>query len=124
MKLIHRFGYYFSGFAMGLVFLFFFLSGKKTSCDYGPNSRVLKHLRKKPHRFEPAALQFFKKNKLDTAQASEILESGYINFSRSDVSLDSCKIYKIHDKKESIELTFQNCDSLAKITHATFFKKD
>ena len=47
MKLIHRIGYYLGGFTIGIVILIFFLSGKKTSCDYGPNARVLKNIRSK-----------------------------------------------------------------------------
>ena len=49
MKIVHRFGFYMGGFSIGLGFLIFFLSGKKTSCAYGPDARVLKNIRtKKP----------------------------------------------------------------------------
>ena len=44
MKFIHRLGFYLGGFSIGLIFLAFFLSGKKTSCAYGPNARVLKNI--------------------------------------------------------------------------------
>ena len=44
MKLVYRFGFFFGGFSIGLVFLMFFLSGKKTSCAYGPDARVLKNI--------------------------------------------------------------------------------
>ena len=44
MKLIQRIGYYLGGFAIGLVVLAFFLSGKKTSCSYGPEARVIKNI--------------------------------------------------------------------------------
>ena len=44
MKFIHRLGLYLGGFSVGLIFLMFFLSGKKTSCAYSPNARVLKNI--------------------------------------------------------------------------------
>ena len=48
MSFAKRLFYYLGGFALGTVILLFFLSGKRTSCDYGPNDRTLKHLRTKP----------------------------------------------------------------------------
>ena len=47
MRLIQRLGYYLGGFSLGLIILAFFLSGKKTSCAYGPNARVLKNINTK-----------------------------------------------------------------------------
>ena len=47
MTLIQRIGYYLGGFSIGLVILAFFLNGKKTSCSYGPDSRVLKNINSK-----------------------------------------------------------------------------
>ena len=47
MKFIHRLGYYLGGFSIGLIFLAFFLSGKRASCDYGPDARVLKNIGQK-----------------------------------------------------------------------------
>ena len=44
MKFIHRLGYYLGGFSIGLIFLAFFLSGKRASCSYGPDARVLKNI--------------------------------------------------------------------------------
>jgi len=40
MRVIDRFGYYLGGFSVGLIFLGFVFSGKKTSCNYGPSARV------------------------------------------------------------------------------------
>ena len=47
MKFIHRLGYYLGGFSIGLILLAFFLQGKKTSCDYGPNARTTKNIANK-----------------------------------------------------------------------------
>ena len=47
MRVIDRFGYYLGGFSVGLIFLGFVFSGKKTSCNYGPSARVNNLLQKK-----------------------------------------------------------------------------
>jgi len=52
MKFIHRLGYYLGGFSIGLIFLAFFLSGKRASCDYGPDARVLKNIGLKQLQFD------------------------------------------------------------------------
>ena len=44
MNLLKRFGFFISGFSIGLIILAVFLRGKKTSCDYGPNARTVKQL--------------------------------------------------------------------------------
>ena len=48
MNLKQRLGYYLGGFSIGLIFLAFFFSGKRTSCAYGPEARVLKNINTKP----------------------------------------------------------------------------
>ena len=35
------------GFSVGLIFLAVIFKGKKTSCNYGPNDRVISNLSKK-----------------------------------------------------------------------------
>ena len=44
MSILKRFAFYFGGFAIGIVLLFFFIGGSGASCefDYTPNARVLK----------------------------------------------------------------------------------
>ncbi len=63
MTLLKRIGYYLGGFSIGLVLLAFFLSGKKTSCDYSPSARVKKNIRTKKHSYseEVSALILSKK---------------------------------------------------------------
>ena len=67
MKLIHRFGYYLGGFAMGLVILAFFLSGKKSSCNYFPDARVMQDIRIKERAYSDEAWETISKNNIDTA---------------------------------------------------------
>ena len=47
MNFFNRLTYFSGGFIIGLLFLMFFLSGKRTSCSYLPNSRVKKDIMKK-----------------------------------------------------------------------------
>ena len=47
MKLFFRIGYYLFGFTIGLFLLSIIFKGKKTSCNYSPNDRVINDLSKK-----------------------------------------------------------------------------
>ncbi len=114
-----RLGYFSGGLVIGIFFLIFFLAGKKTSCDYSPTARVLKNIRIKERLFSAESLRQLKSAQLDTASISTILNSGSVNFSKSNTKLDSCKIYSVNGiiKNKSIELIVQNCKKQAKITH-------
>lgn len=115
MKFIHRLGYYLGGFAIGLVILAFFLSGKRTSCAYGPDARVLKNIRLKERAYSEEALEEMQRSQIDTASIHRVLRKGDVDFSRSNTDLDSCKIYMITGNSEigELEMLFENCDSLA-----------
>ena len=114
MKLIHRLAYYGLGLFFGIVILLFFLGGKKTSCDYSPNARVLKNIRIKKRSFSPAALQSFSVNSIDTSVVSEVLQNGDVDFDRSQTNRQPCNLYFISGgKTKTIELEIENCDSLA-----------
>ncbi|MHA6280665.1 DUF4258 domain-containing protein [Salinimicrobium sp. CAU 1759] len=115
MKFIHRLGYYLGGFAIGLVILAFFLSGKRTSCAYGPDARVLKNIRLKERAYSEEALEEMQRSQIDTASINRVLHKGDVDFSRSNTDLDSCKIYMITGNSEigELEMLFENCDSLA-----------
>ena len=115
MKFIHRLGYYLGGFAIGLIILAFFLSGKRTTCAYGPDARVLKNIRIKDRAYSNEALAEMQRSQIDTASINRVLRKGDVDFSRSNTDLDSCKIYMITGKSEigELEMLFENCDSVA-----------
>ncbi|MCC8360244.1 DUF4258 domain-containing protein [Salinimicrobium sediminilitoris] len=115
MKFIHRLGYYLGGFAIGLVILAFFLSGKKTSCAYGPDARVLKNIRLKERAYSEEAKAQMERLQIDTASITGVLRKGDIDFSRSNTDLDSCKTYMVTGNSVSgeLEMLFENCDSTA-----------
>ncbi len=117
MKLGQRLFYYLGGFAVGLIILFFFLGGKKTSCDYGPSSRVLKNIRIKEKVFSEEAALVFDQSELDSTDLKNILTEGDVNFSKSNTKLDSCRTYFIEGstKDKKVNMLIENCDSIAKI---------
>jgi hypothetical protein len=124
MKFAHRLGYYSGGFVIGLVLLFFFLSGKRTSCDYGPEARTLKNIRIKPRYFSEKALLAFSNHQIDTTSISTFLKQGDVLFSESNTSLDSCKQYIIRAEVSDIKykIRVENCE--AKATVLDLFKDE
>lgn len=116
MKFIHRLGYYLGGFSIGLIFLAFFLNGKKVSCDYGPQARVLKNINSKKIVFSEKLNTF----KIDTSEIKLAIKEGKILFSKSDTRKKPCGEYVIEkhineDSNEKLLVTLQNCDSLVKV---------
>jgi hypothetical protein len=87
MNFISRLSYFSGGFLIGLAFLMFFLSGKKTSCSYFPESRVKKDISRKNLEFQ----NLLKKE--DSLILIKVLQNGVINFSKSKTDLINCKEY-------------------------------
>ena len=119
MKLIQRIGYYLGGFSLGLIILAFFLNGKKTSCSYGPDARVLKNINLKKIVYSPQIQSGIQNNKIDTLDINFILKKGDIDFSKSNTRQKPCGLYVIegNSKNKEIILTVENCDSIATITN-------
>lgn len=117
MKLIHRFGYYLGGFSIGLIILAFFLSGKKTSCAYGPNARVIKNINLKHYNYSNIALINMQEFKIDSTQLLKLIKSGNIDFSQSETTSEPCKRYLIENEWKNLEIAIwvENCDSVATI---------
>lgn len=95
----------------------FFLGGKRTSCDYGPNSRTLKNIRIKERVFSEEAMAFFSSGNIDTSSVTGILHTGKVNFGKSNTGNDPCNIYFVSGEVQSkvLELQIENCDSTATI---------
>ncbi len=117
MKLLYRLGFYLMGFSIGLVFLTFILKGKKTSCNYGPNDRVISNLSKKawiPQNMVDAAF--------DSIAFQGFLNKSSIDFDKSNTRIDSCKIYLINgywiDKPISVKL--ENCEKTVKVLRLNY----
>jgi len=125
MKFVHRLAYYGLGLFFGIVILIFFLGGKKTSCDYSPNARVLKNIRIKKRQFSENSLNFFQSNSIDTSAVSKILSGGDVDFNDSDTDAKPCNIYIVSGIVDSnhLRLEIENCDSIATVKNA-LIKKD
>lgn len=115
MTLLQRIGYYLGGFSIGLIILAFFLNGKKVSCSYGPDARVLKNINSKTIVYSDVMRSSMTSHKIDTTVVNFILKKGDVNFSTSSIKRDSCSIYNIekyYNEKQLI-LSVKNCDSIA-----------
>lgn len=126
MKFIHRLGYYLGGLSIGLLFLAFFLSGKRASCDYGPEARVLKNINSKPQKISEEAKESIQTLKIDSVSLSKIRRKGDVNFSESKIHLDSCNIYIIEGEfnNKIIALEIKNCETLATLLSVKTLKDD
>ena len=115
MKLIYRIGYYLMGFAVGLVFLSFVLKGKKTSCNYGPNDRVISNISKKS--WGSVGHRSSEFSSFDSIAFQSFLKMASIDFGKSDREKDSCKTYYLtgywEDKNINVEL--ENCEEMINI---------
>ncbi len=98
MKFYQRFAYYAFGFLIGIMFLFFILNGKDTSCSYFPNARVLKHLRSKPFHYSEIAQQKLAEKWIDTADVRKTLTYGDVDFDKSNIIVNGGKLYTIEGK--------------------------
>jgi hypothetical protein len=117
MNFIQRLGYYLGGFAIGLIFLSFFLSGKKTSCSYSPQARVSKNINLKNLRFSEDVFLTMQTLDISEALIADLVKKGKINFSKSNTKPDSCKIYLIENNSENKlrAIRIENCDKTATV---------
>ncbi|KJD36045.1 hypothetical protein PW52_05355 [Tamlana sedimentorum] len=119
MKFIHRLGYYLGGFSIGLIVLAFFLSGKKTSCSYGPEARVIKNINSKKLVYSQNAYSVLTQNTLDTTKLNAAIKHGNIIFSKSETRKEPCASYYLENTidDKNVAITIENCDSIATVTH-------
>ena len=112
-----RFALYGFGFAIGLVLVFFFLGGKKASCNWLPNDRMLKIIRQKQINYSAETQQMINNTEIDSLDINLILDHGDIDFSKSQVKNNPCRKYLINGTQEqkNISLTIKICDSIATI---------
>ncbi|MBU2951144.1 hypothetical protein KO493_10595 [Tamlana agarivorans] len=124
MKLIQRIGYYLGGFSIGLVLLAFFLSGKKTSCSYGPDARVLKNINTKKLHYSTEANRTINQKLIDSTEVLWVLKKGDINFSESAPRQKPCGYYAVEGEvnDKDISVIVENCDSIATIKSIKLIK--
>ena len=123
MHLAKRFFFYFSGFTIGIVLLFFFVGGSGASCEYnyGPTARTLKNIRLKERVYSMEVLNTLENHQLDTSDVSTVLKNGDVLFSESNTELDSCKIYVVEGESRNqwLKMTIENCENKATVQSTT-----
>jgi hypothetical protein len=113
MKFIHRLGFYLGGFSIGLIFLMFFLSGKKTSCSYFPNARIIKNISAKKIIFSPEIIKDIVSFKIDTNEFYSILKNSKIKGRFENNNIDKCKLYTIESNEHVFKIN--NCKNSAEV---------
>lgn len=125
MELKRRFTLFGFGFTLGIILLLFFLNGKKASCNFFPNERVLDMLRNKDQVYSDEVLQLISDKKIDSTSINNILNKGDVDFSKSKTRQEPCRYYWIDgyiDKNET-SIYVQNCDTLVTIQQIYFTQK-
>lgn len=119
-----RFTLYGIGFAMGIIIVFFFLGGKKASCNWLPNDRILNIISQKYISFSKEVKEEMSRTETDSLEIMQILDRGDIDFSKSQVKNDPCRNYWIEGSVDQniLVITVELCDSTAVVK--TLFKKD
>lgn len=122
MELKTRFAYYGSGFFIGILIVFFFLGGKKASCSWLPNDRMLRIIRSKHIVYSDDCLNNLSLHQRDTMDVLQILLNGEIDFSKSNVKNNPCRMYLISgaDSLKKTQITVKLCDSVATIEKVEF----
>ncbi|MGB5321715.1 hypothetical protein [Lutimonas sp.] len=110
-----RFTLYGIGFAIGIVLVFFFLGGKKASCNWLPNDRILNIISQKQITFSEEVNSELSSTETDSLDIMEILKRGEIDFSKSQVKNDPCRNYWIEGAvdQKNLVITVELCDSTA-----------
>jgi hypothetical protein len=113
-----RFTLYGIGFAMGIVIVFFFLGGKRASCNWMPNDRILNIIERKQLRYGDQIEQNLKEAEADSLDIRAILKNGDIDFSKSQVKNEPCRLYWIEGqgKQSSLLISVELCDSIATVS--------
>ena len=91
----------------------FFLSGKRTSCSYGPDARVLKNIQTKKPLYSESVQEQLNSKVIDTLTLHSIFKNANINFSKSDTKSVPCRTYYVEGEK--YDLIVENCTTIARI---------
>lgn len=116
MKFSYRLTFYFFGFLIGCVFVFFVLNQKNTRCSYFPNDRVLKNISSKPFYYSEKASKKIAESWLDTIDIKNTLIYGDVDFGKSNIKIGSGKLYRIVGKTTKnipIEVVVENYEEKA-----------
>ncbi len=121
-----RFALYGFGFMMGIGLVFFFLGGKKASCNWLPNDRMLKIIRSKQINYSDNINDAISTKRIDSTDINNILVNGEIDFSKSQTKNNPCREYLIHGENDQkiMSITVKICDSIATIQNIFISEND
>ena len=105
MSFLKRLYYFSTGLIIGIVFLFFILNGKRTSCNYGPSARVIDNIISKE------LVLKFQTDSISNEELFDIISEGRVRFSKSDITNEPCALYFI--ESGDFSLIIENCDKEA-----------
>ena len=108
MNFLKRLYYYSTGFIIGIVFLFFILNGKRASCNYTPNARVIDNITSKELIIDSNSEVLFNEEEI-----IEILNNGKVIFNKSEPNNKPCWMYYIISGDFNINVI--NCENEATI---------
>jgi len=107
MSFLKRLYYYSTGFIIGIFFLFFIFNGKRTSCNYGPSTRVIDNIISKELILKST------NDSIDSNELIDIISNGKVIFNKSEPNQKPCGIYFI--KSDSINFMITNCEDSATV---------
>ena len=116
MKFSYRLTFYFFGFLVGCIMVFFVMNKKNTRCSYFLNDRVLKNISSKPFYYSDIATKKIAQDWLDTIDVKNTLLYGDVDFSRSNKKFGSGKLYTIigkTTKNQPLEVIIENYEEKA-----------
>tara|TARA_B100000989_G_scaffold126585_1_gene93926 strand:+ start:4026 stop:4358 length:333 start_codon:yes stop_codon:yes gene_type:complete len=105
MSFLKRLYYFSTGLLIGILFLFFILNGKKTSCSYGPSARVINNITSKK------LIKKYQTDSIANDELYELISNGKVRFNKSDSRKEPCAIYYIESGDSN--LLIENCDEQA-----------
>ena len=105
MSFLKRLYYFSTGLIIGIVFLFFILNGKRTSCNYGPSARVIDNIISKE------LVLKYQTDSIANEELYDIISNGRVRFNKSDITYEPCALYFI--ESGDLSLLIENCDEQA-----------
>ena len=106
MSFLKRLYYFSTGLIIGIVFLFFILNGKRTSCNYGPSARVIDNIISKE------LILKYQTDSIVDDKLYNLISEGRVRFNKSEISNEPCPIYFVESGDSS--LLIENCDRMIK----------
>ena len=105
MSFLKRLYYFSTGLIIGIVFLFFILNGKRTSCNYGPSARVIDNIISKE------LILKYQTDSIVDDKLYNLISEGRVRFNKSEISNEPWPMYFVESGDSN--LLIENCDEQA-----------